>query len=72
MGQVKIVIDKNGYTHIWINGKRQTHVIKLKLETRNETGQYPVLEIKKEIFPAKNDKVGNDFNKLFKKLTGEE
>ena len=69
MEQVKIIIDEKGYTHLWINGKKQNHVIKLKLETRVETGQYPVLEIKKEIFPFKENK--DDFNKLLKKLTGE-
>ena len=50
MEQVKIIIDEKGYTHLWINGKKQNHVIKLKLETRVETGQYPVLEIKKRNF----------------------
>ena len=38
MEQIKIIVDEKGYTHLWINEKKQTHVIKLKLETRTETG----------------------------------
>ena len=72
MEQIKIIVDEKGYTHLWINEKKQTHVIKLKLETRTETGQYPIIEIKKEFFPTKKDKADNDFNKIFRKLTGRE
>ena len=72
MEQVKIIVDEKGNTHLWINGKKQTHVVKVKLETRTETGQYPIIEIKKEIFPARNNKTNNDFNEIFRKLTGRE
>lgn len=62
---------KKGHIHLWINGKKQTHVIKLKLKTRVETGQYPILQIEKAFFPTEKN-IDGDMGKLFKKLTGRE
>lgn len=67
MEQVKIIVDEKGHTHLWINGKKQTHVIKVKLETRTEVGQYPILQIEKSIFPAEKN-IDGDLSEFFKNL----
>ena len=71
MEQIKIIVDEKGYTHLWINGKKQTHVVKVKLETRTEVGQYPILQVERAIFPTEKN-IDSDMGKLFKKLTGRE
>lgn len=71
MEQIKIIVDEKGHTHLWIDGKKQTHVVKIKLETRTEVGQYPILQVERAIFPIEKN-IDSDLGKFLKNLTGRE
>ena len=53
--QIKIIVDKKGFTHIWINGEEQRHITKVKLNIENDNVHYPRLVIEKEDFVTNMD-----------------
>ncbi len=51
MEQVKIIVDKEGHTHLWINGQKIKYITKIKFEVNKDTADIPTLEIKKDFLP---------------------
>lgn len=54
--KLKIIVDDENHTHIWINGKEIKHITKIKFEVSENNSNIPNLEIKKDFLPM--EKVG--------------
>lgn len=49
--KLKIIVDDENHTHIWINGKEIKHITKIKFEVSENNSNIPNLEIKKNFLP---------------------
>ena len=49
--KLKIIVDDENHTHIWINGKEIKHITKIKFEVSENNSNIPNLEIKKDFLP---------------------
>ena len=49
--KLKIIVDDENHTHIWINGKKLRHVTKIKFEVSEDTANIPNLEVGKNFLP---------------------
>ena len=66
MEQIKIIVDKKGHTHLWIDGKEIKYITKIKFEVSKDNSNIPNIEIKKDFLPIQ--KV--DFTKPRIKMDG--
>ena len=48
--KVKIIIDDEGFTHVWIDGKEQKYVTKVTVNVESDSLHYPRLIIEKDDF----------------------
>lgn len=57
MEQIKIIVDKKGHTHLWIDGKEIKYITKIKFEVDTEKDIIPSLEIKKDFLPTQKVRI---------------
>lgn len=48
--KLKIIIDDEGFTHVWIDGKKQRYVTKITVNVESDSIHYPRIIIEKDNF----------------------
>lgn len=66
--KLKIIVDDENHTHVWIDGKEIKHITKIKFEISENNSNIPNIEIKKDFLPIQ--KVG--FTKQKIKMDGKD
>ena len=50
--KIKIIVDDENHTHVWIDGVKIKYITKIKFEVSEDNSHIPNIEIKKDFLPT--------------------